>query len=379
MLNYEFPPVGGGGGNATYNISKDLVRRGYEVYILTSQYKHQKRLETKEGIHIYRVPTGRKRIDYCSKREMFNFIVFALPKAKEIIKEEKIDLVHTYFGIPSGVVSYFMKKLYKTPYIIRMGGSDVPGFNKYRFKKTMPLIKPALIRIWKYADALVAVSEGLKKLAEKTCKDVNIEVIPNGVDLEKFKIVGNGFKSNGSVKLLTVGRYDSSRKGVDVLIKAAKLMNKLNGVKYEIMVIGDGPYRKKFQQLAKYEKVKNINFLGYIPNTELFKYYNMADIYVLPSYAEGMSNTILEAMATGLPVVATNVGGNPENITPKKNGYLVRVGDHINLAKHLYKLISDEKLRKKMGKKSLETIRKDYSWKQITDKYINLYNRVLSS
>jgi len=375
MINYEFPPIGGGGAKATLKISSELVRMGVDVYVLTSQFKHTKSIEMINGIEIFRVPVGRKRADFASKPEMFNFILAAVPTLLNLLKREKIDITHAFFGLPSGVLSYFAEKLFHVPYIVRMGGSDVPGFNPYRFRISSGVVKPILLRIWQDASMLVAVSNGLRKLALNTDPDANILVIPNGVDVEEFKPLF--VEKNEEDHILFVGRLDSNRKGVSFLLQAFQRLSD-EKLPCKLTIIGDGPYRSRLEQLAEDLNLNNIEFLGHIPNAQLPIHYNHADIFVLPSCAEGMSNVILEAMACGLPVVATNVGGNPELVQNGETGFLVPPENVDALYDSLVKLLSDKNLRERMGRSGRKTVEEFFTWDKIAEDYHKLYESILS-
>ena len=376
MINYEFPPIGGGGAKATFKISYELARMGLDVYVLTSKFRDAKTEETISGIRIFRVPVKRKRVDFASTPEMFTFVLSAFPTLLNLLKREKIDIIHTFFGLPCGALSFFAKKFFQTPYIIRMGGSDVPRFNPYRFKTSFKALKPPLLKIWQNAATLVAVSDGLRRLALKADPKANIIVIPNGVDIEKFKpMLIPKSKEN---HILFVGRLDSYRKGVQFLLQALKKLNEKK-LPCKLTVIGDGPYRPRLEKIARDLNLKNIEFLGYIPNKRLPIYYNQADVFVLPSCSEGMSNVILEAMACGLPVIATSVGGNPELVENGKTGLLIPPENVDALYNSLMKLLQDENTKEKMGKSGRKKVKDHFTWDKIAKEYLRLYELILTN
>ena len=131
IINYEFPPIGGGGGIATYYIARELVRKGHAVSVLTSHFRELRWRETLEDIEIFRAPVLRKRRDYCSVFEMASFILTSLPMLVALLLTRNFDLIHIFFGVPSGPLGYVAKKLFGIPYLIRMGGGDVPGFRHF--------------------------------------------------------------------------------------------------------------------------------------------------------------------------------------------------------------------------------------------------------
>lgn len=184
-ISHEFPPIGGGGANACYFLTKGFVERGHEVTLITANYQGMPEKEVMNGVQIMRVNSLRKHKEHCSFKEMLSYLFKAYPVAKKMQKENRYDICLIFFGIPSGPIGYMLKKKYKLPYVIRFGGGDVPGFQE-RFTKVYKLIAPAIKMIWKKADARIANSQGLKDMALKFYDKKSFDIIPNGVDTEVF-------------------------------------------------------------------------------------------------------------------------------------------------------------------------------------------------
>jgi glycosyltransferase involved in cell wall biosynthesis len=373
IINYEFPPVGGGGGIATYYIARELSRKDYTVTVLTSHFKELRWYEEVEGIHVYRVPVMRKRRDYCSVAEMASFILTSFPMLLYLLFKHRYDLIHIFFGVPSGPLGYIAKKLFGIPYLIRMGGGDVPGFRPFQYKHLYILLTPLLRILWRNAEFLVANSKGLRKMADHIFPALPIHIIPNGVDIHRFTN-GNARSSADVVRILFVSRL-IMRKGLQFLIEAVPDILQQANSPFEIKVVGDGPDKEKLlQQIEQFGVAEKFRFCGYIDHGKLPEYYLDADIFVLPSLAEGMPNVVLEAMGSGLPVVATRVPGSEELIHHGENGYLVAPSDSQSLAQAIISLINDRVLRKRMGKQSKEIV-SQYTWKSIAEQYIELYQQ----
>ena len=373
IINYEFPPVGGGGGIATYYIARELCRQGYRVSVLTSQFKELRRYETIDDIHVYRVPVLRKRRDYCSVLEMATFILASLPMLFYLLLKHRYDLVHIFFGVPSGPLGYIAKKLFGIPYLIRMGGGDVPGFRPFQYKKLYKILTPFLNILWRNAEFLVANSDGLQQMASKVFPGLPIHVIPNGVDPHRFT---NGYSRcpANEVRILFVSRL-IRRKGLQFLIKAIPKVRERAEYPFVMKIVGDGPDKEFFtQQIEALEISEYVRFYGYVEHGKLPEYYLDADIFVLPSLAEGMPNVVLEAMGSGLPVVATHIPGSEELVLDGDNGFLVDAKDSKALADRLVTLINNRGLREKMGK-SAKKVAGNYTWKSVTEQYITLYKR----
>lgn len=376
MINYEFPPVGGGGGVATYYIARELCRKGYEVSVLTSRFGSQRWRETIENIRVYRVPVLRKRRDYCSVLEMATFILASIPVLFFLLLTRHYDLLHIFFGVPSGPLGYLAKKVFGVPYLIRMGGGDVPGFRPFQYKKLYKILTPFLNILWRNAEFLVANSEGLREMASAVFPDLPICVIPNGVDLQRFT---NGRRRVPApvVRILFVSRL-IRRKGLQFLIKAIPQIVQRAQFPFVINVVGDGPDKEEFlQQVKKHGVEEHIRFYGYVDHADLPDYYLDADIFVLPSLAEGMPNVVLEAMGSGLPVVATRVAGSEELVLDGENGFLVDSKDVEALAQALITLVNHPELRGQMGKEAKKMARK-YTWNIVMEQYSSLYEQMVN-
>jgi len=377
MINYEFPPIGGGGGIVTYYLAKNYVKSGHQVQIVTSRFDGLPKYETLDGFQVHRLPVLRKSPDVCQVHEMLTYTINASISCLKN-KHFEPDIVHVFFGIPSGPVAYLLKKYYGYPYVLFLGGRDVPRKNpdpRY-YRLFYGLLDPAIKAIWKNASSIVACSEGLRNLALETYPKANINVIPDGIDLEKFVFVERK-ENRFPVKILTIGRL-IPRKGFQFLIKSITEIAKNVNHDFKLEIVGDGPMKGKLTDLAQKLKVNNkIDFVGSVPYDKLVKHYNQADIFVLPSFAEGMPLVVLEAMATGLPIVASKVQGIEDLVKSGINGYLVEAGNPKQLSREISKLINNGKVRIQMGYNSLDQVRK-YSWENIAQAYLNIFEKIIS-
>ena len=378
MFNHEFPPIGGGGGWVSYFLGKHFAAAGHDVHLITSQFRDCPKDETVEGFHVHRVRALRKSPDVCAVHEMLTYAVSSSLYGLRFAKQFQPDIVQVFFGIPAGGGAYLLQKLHNAPYVVFLGGRDVPSRNPdppyYRWLYL--LLKPVIRAIWGNASAVVACSEGLRELARETDSDVKMDVIPDAVDLETFTPVQREAYPE-KVRVLTIGRL-IPRKGFQFLIRALPQVLEKVSHNFEIEIVGDGPYQEELIKLAKSLGVaSHIHFAGSVPYSELPQKYQDADLFILPSLAEGMPLVVLEAMGTGLPIVASRVQGIDELVVDGTNGALFDPGDVDELAHCLVKLINAGEDRVKMGKASIERV-KPYDWKNIADAYLALYADILS-
>jgi glycosyltransferase involved in cell wall biosynthesis len=369
MLNYEYPPLGGGAANATFFLLRELGKRNdIKIDLVTSSANgiFEKEVIT-DTISIYKLPVKKKSIHYWTMNEIVSYSL----QARSFIKKmgpEKYDLIHAFFGVPCGVLAHRYRK--KIPYIVSLRGSDVPGFNE-RFSMQYIFLNPIIRKVWKDASKVVANSVGLSDLAHLTEPGLPIDIIPNGIEIPTLP--GKKVRDDDEFVILSVARL-IRRKGIEDLIKAVPdIINDFPCVK--IQIIGEGNLEDELHHLALSIGVgDHVEFLGYVPHGELPGFYASSDVFVLPSYNEGMSNTILEAMAAGLPIITTNTGGTSELI--QGNGQVISVGKPDAIAEAVRRYIIDPSVKEEHGLRS-RAIAESMGWKYVSNQYFNLYTQLL--
>ena len=361
MLNYEFPPLGGGAANANYYMLKEFAKiKDIEIDLVTSSKDSYSFEQFSKNINIYKLDVGKKSLHYWTFYEMLKWSIQAYFKASKLIKNQKYDVCHCWFGWPAGVIGWMFRK--KVPYIVGLRGSDVPGYNS-RLRILDKLIFSQISKlVWAGAKRVIANSDGLRKLALKTNPDCKMDIIYNGIDTSEFKQSVNKEKSD-VLRLISIGRL-IERKGYNYLIKA---LQGLDGVK--LTLVGEGNLKENLKKLAASLNV-NLEFAGYVEHSKLVKYYHEADIFVLPSLNEGMSNTVLEAMACGLPLIVTDVGGTSELI--KENGFVVSKRNSLAIKDVVSKFLENRRLLSTMGRIS-RYLAQEMSWKEVVKEYTKQY------
>lgn len=369
MLNFEFPPIGGGAGNANLELLREFSRiKNLKVDLVTSSPGAFEVGDFSENIRIHRLSVGKRDIHYWTALETFSYTAKAFFYVRRLIRKSSYDLCHCFFGIPCGMIIYLLNTFAqkRLRYIVSLRGFDVPGFNQ-RLGWIYIFWRPLIRRIWKNAAHVVANSEGLRQLALQTSREQKISVVHNGIDTEIF------YPAQGKARgrLLTVSRL-IPRKGIRYLILAMKAIAR-ERKDAALTIVGDGPELGRLKRLADSLGISSkVIFLGYVSHGSLPAVYRKADIFILPSLHEGMSNTVLEAMASGLPVVTTDTGGTKELISG--NGIVVTKKSADDLSKAILAILSDRKMMAWLGTRSRE-IALRYSWGRIAGQYLDLYGR----
>ncbi len=368
MLNYEFPPLGGGSGNACFHLLKEFSKDpSLQVELITSGYgKRAERSRFAEAVEVHRLAVGKSRRDYWTAKEIARWSVQAYGLARRRSRAESYDLCHCWGGWPAGVVGYSVRSY--QPYLIALRGSGVPGFNE-RLGLLDPLVFRRLSRrVWRHAAAVTAVSQSLERLARRTAPNLDIQVIGNGVDAVQFSPNGDG---DGPFTLLFVGRL-VPRKGVRYLLEAlAKLL--ADHPETRLILAGEGPERQSLEALCgRLGLAENVTFLGHIEHTELPKLHHQASVFVLPAIREGMSNALLEAMASGLPVITTE--GEMGELM-HDTGLVVAKRNAEQLAGAIASYLRDPELVARHGRNCVALAR-ERSWGRIAGAYLELYERL---
>ena len=364
MLNYEFPPVGGGGSTVTYNLSKELVRQGIDVDVVTTGYNGLKRFEQIDGINIHRVPAIRSKKDICHTHEMFSYDISALYYVFKLMKKYDYDLNHTHFILPTGLTSYLLKRMKKLPYIISSHGADVPEHNP-GFSLQHKLYKNFWHKIMKEAETVIAPSTGFKNLiAKNNGFGSKIEIIPHGFHPQQYA------PKKKEKTILLVGRL-LKIKGIQYFLEAIKGLD----TDYEVIIAGDGPYKKILMKNAKKVKPK-VRFLGWLNSMILKRQYERSSIFVLPSSIESFGYVLLEAMAAKNAIITSNLESCLEVVG--NTAIPVRPKNPEDIEEALVKLIDNEELRVQMGEMARERVEKNFTWDKIAKIYIKSYDNVLA-
>jgi glycosyltransferase involved in cell wall biosynthesis len=370
IINSEYPPIGGGAGTASANIAGCLVQMGHEVSVVTSRFAELPQKEQKDGVTINRIPALRLRRDRSTAIEQVIFIIAASFWALSWIPKFKPHVSLAFFGIPSGAAAWLIRQIYQVPYVVSLRGGDVPGFRPYDFRIYHKLIAPFLRIVWRDASAIVANSNGLRELALKFDSRFGISIIPNGVNVNDRL---DEIREWNPARLLSVGRL-VHQKGLDLAMRA---LADLKDLQWHWKIVGDGPLLSMLRSLAdELGILDRITFTGWQTKEQLKEHYGQASLFVFPSRHEGMPNAVLEAMANGLPVIASRIAGNEELVVDGATGVLVPSENVASVREALRRLINDVPLRERMGKASRRRVEASYTWEDTARQYSLLLEQV---
>ena len=357
MINYEYPPVGGGTANANYYFIRELAKHPeVAVDLVTVHPGPGTRIETfSNRIRLHRIGIRKKDLHHWSGPEMLSWCLRAHFYIKRLLRENAYDICHCWNGWPPGFFGYLHRK--KIPYVVALRGNDVPGY-EIRFRLLEKIILKDLSRtIWKNAAVITANSKELARLAQDTLR-CEIAVIPNGVDTDDFQP-----KQYGEIRLpltlISTNRL-GQRKGHIHLIHA---LRKIEG--YRLILVGQG---SEMETLKRESEGLDVEFRGYVEHAALNPELHRADIFISTSLVEGMSNATLEAMAAGLPIVSTGVGGVGKMIAG--NGVVIRkIADADSIVEALDVYLNNPALIPEHSRRS-RRMAEEMSWQSVVERYV---------
>jgi glycosyltransferase involved in cell wall biosynthesis len=373
LLNYEYPPVGGGAGVATAALAQGLAARGAEVHVLSTDPGPGVPLPAERvlGLTVHRLRCRRTALHEANMRDAASYLVAALPAAQRLVKRVRPDVAHLFFSLPTGLLLPLFRA-HRVPTVISLRGSDVPGYDPFNagLQRAHRLLRPVTRSIWRGADEVVALSHSLRQLAAETDPSLHCSVIPNGVDVELFRPAARPRQPGGPVRCVTVARL-VERKGIDDLLHA---LARLERGRYHLEIIGSGPAEPALRELvARLELRAEIRFVGALDRAGVAERLRAADLFALPSRAESFGNVFAEAMATGLPVVGTAIGGIPEFVQDGRHGLLVPPRDPGALAAAIRLLGEHPVLRSTIAARNRAHAVTHLSWEAVTQRYLAVY------
>lgn len=382
LLNYEFPPVGGGAGNATYFLLNEYAKRDdVTVDVITSSPGAFEKEQFSPNITIYKLAIGANAstATYGSLKDLIIYSLKTLWFGVDLMRKNKYTRTHAFFGTPCGFIALLFRIMFGVPYIVSLRGADVPGY-KARYAYLDLFIFSWLNRffIWRYAKKVIANSSALRDLALKTSANQEIEVIPNGIDTETFTL--NTEKSYDSILISTGWTRLEKRKGIDDLVRAVVMIVQDENVSspVRLQILGTGKELDNLQYLVSQLQIsESVEFLKISGNTQrdrekVAELLRNSHILCLPSKNEGMSNAVLEGMASGLAVLLTDTGGTTELLEEGANGYIIQKDNPEDIYEKLKIMVDDKELLNKMGSQSRQKAEK-MSWDAVAQEYTENY------
>lgn len=347
-------PFIGGAEVAVREITRRLESFTFTIITVNLDGK-QKEREYRNNVSLYRIGRG-----YWSK---YVYPQHALKLAEDLNRKKPFDMIWAIMANQAGLAASFFKKKYpQIPYLLTLqeGDSEMAIWLRTWFMRKM------YKSIYRRADAIQAISTFLAKRAEQMGAVCPIHIIPNGVEVREERSIQQRFQKRHDEKvIISVSRLEK-KNGLDTLIEAFALVRKRESLSLLLLLVGGGRQEKYLRRLAKSLGVDQyVHFAGNVSPDEVPYYLKRADIFVRPSRSEGLGSAFLEAMAYGLPIIGTPVGGIVDFLRDGQTGVFCRPNDPKNLAEKIQFFLHHRDFAQKVAQNGRELVFKKYQWDDI--------------
>lgn len=368
MITQDYHPVLGGAQRQIKSLAPLLKALNIDVHILTRRYTGLTSYEFVDDVPVYRLPVpGPKAIAALS------FTVSALP----LLQKLKPDLIHSHALLTPATTAIAAKRLFHIPVVAKvLRGGCLGDLAKLQRK---PLGRHRIAASRKWIDVFISISQEIDKELDQVGVPADHRVfIPNGVDIYRFTPLPQsdkqeiratlGLPINAPIVIFT-GRL-SAEKRIDQLISLWPSLRKVHP-EAQLLLLGTGNEETRLKEMAG----DGVLFRGVVE--DVVPYLQTADVFILPSATEGLSNSLLEALSCGLPAIATTVGGAPDVIEHKKSGWLIPPENAQELQSSLFTLLNDPHLRAKLRSNGREQIIQNYALPITAQRLRELYQQVI--
>ena len=379
VVNYEYPPIGGGGGVICRDICEEIAAKGHRVTVVTSHYDSLPMHETLNGVAIIRLPVVmRGKKDVASFLSMVSYVPLCIRKATSILRRERYDVIHTHFAIPSGPAGQYISDKYGIPNVLSIHGGDIFDPSKSLSPHDTVGLKQTVRRMLKKADRVVAQSSDTKSNAEKYYGvDRKIDIVPLGIRPNTYSAKSRqdlGLPADKYV-FSTIGRL-VKRKNIEDLLHIIKEIQ--ISIPSVLLIMGDGPEKDFLESMIRNLQLEGaVRLLGRVSDEQKFEYLNASDGYLSTAIHEGFGIVFLEAMECGLPVICYDRGGQRDFLINGKTGYLVELGNKAEFAVKLQELLHSKNLRTEISAHN-KTYVKDFYIESVAGKYLSIFQEAIS-
>lgn len=391
IFSTAYLPLIGGAEIAVKEITERIPASQFDLICAKIRPGLQKR-EQLGNVNVYRLGWG------CFLDKYF-LPLFGFFKAKTLSRAYQYNLIWSIMASFGGLTALFFKlRNSKIPFLLTLQEGDSPEHIQRRARWLGPLFT----KIFKQADYIQAISHYLANWAKEMGAKCKIQIVPNGVDIEKFGIRSGHSERSEESQDNSTGSFGRLRQPQDdkegfiaklglkpndkVIITVSRLVEK-NGIEdlieavdklsIKLLIIGSGPLEKKLkEQVTRRNLQEKVLFLGSVPYDELPKYYSLADVFVRPSLSEGLGSAFLEAMAAGVPIIGTAIGGIPDFLKDGETGLFCQPKNPQSIAEKIKLLLTDEDLRKKLITNGRKLIEEEYTWNIIASKMEKIFNHL---
>jgi len=359
FCNYEYPPLGGGGGVVMAALARHLARR-HEVTVLTSRAGELPAESNDGGSRIVRVPVFfRRDLAVANFPSMFAYLPTGFARGLQLGRKDRFDIINTHFVVPTGPLGHALGRWYRVPNVLSVHGGDLFDPSKRTSPHLHAPLRAAIRWLLRKADAVVGQSQDTARhVRELYHVSREVSLIPLGI--ERPTAVAHASRSQFGVPesafvLVTVGRL-VARKATSRLVHTIAATG-LDDV--HLLIVGDGPDRDAIGRQAQELGISSrVHMLGMVSDAEKFAALSISDAFVSTSQHEGFGLVFLEAMAFGLPVVCYDRGGQTDFLASHKTGFVLPLNDEAAFANAIVELYRDRASRLRYGQHNRALVEK---------------------
>jgi glycosyltransferase involved in cell wall biosynthesis len=335
VVNYEYPPVGGGGGRVAAQVAVELARRGHEVRVQTSRTGDLPARQMVSGVDVRRVFSFRRKADTCSVPEMAGYVMANAGPVWSAARSWRPDVMHVHFAVPTGPVAWLAHRLTGIPYVLTAHLGDVPGGAPEQTDHLFRFVKPCTGMIWRDAAAVTAVSTHVASLAREAY-GIEARVILNGIGTRASAPPAPA--PDGTLRLLFVGRMSVQKNPVFL----ARVLASLKGRPWRAVFLGDGPLRHDLQRdLARAGVDGQCELRGWADEKEVRAALDQSDLLLMPSLSEGLPVAAIEAASRGLAICGSAIPGLRDVLGDGVNGWSCPVNNQASWVQALSEALDD--------------------------------------
>jgi len=302
---------------------------------------------------------------------MLAYVLAGLWAGLRLISLDRPDIIHAHFAVPTGALAWMLSIVTGIPYILTAHLGDVPGGVPEKTGKWFRWIEPFTYPIWKRAKKVIAVSEHTRQLALQHYP-VNIEVVPNGADVKH--LAPSKIKVNIPPRLIFAGRFVPQKNPFAII----QILSQLKDLDWKCSMLGDGPlFENVKREIEKAGMSERFEMPGWVTPETVLEHFAKSDILFMPSLSEGLPVVGVQALATGLAIVASEIGGFLDLVDNEKNGHLIDVQDIPAFSKVLREMISDPQVLLQFREASIKKSH-HFDIEKVVDQYQSILQGVLS-
>ena len=381
FCNYEYPPLGGGGGVINALLAEELAKR-HEITVLTSQGLGLPREEAINNVRVIRAPVFFRRQKAAANiPSMLAYLPMGIRAGKKLLDRETFDIINTHFALPSGPVGDALSRLGRIPNVLSVHGGDLYDPSKFASPHRHAILRHWIRKLLRRANAVVGQSRNtLSNMQKYYTPEIEGIRIPLGINRPNVIITSRGeFGFSGDEFLfVTVGRL-VARKAVDQLIG---IMGHFKGKPVRLLIIGSGPQEQILREKASQLHITNqVQFMGHVSDEDKQKILKVSDAFISTSQHEGFGIVYLEAMSAGLPVICYNYGGQTDFLEDGKTGSVLSLNDTEAVFEACNTLINNKGYTQRLSEENMRRIESlyiDSCAKHYEEVFENLINKFKS-